>query len=94
VASVQGRLDATLDATFDKTDNAVNQAITQMQFAKVSEKKDVLDAILIVRTADDKKVKIKVLRVGDTISRVQIRVGLFWNGVQSLAILDKIKANL
>lgn len=94
MAWVQGRLDATLDATFDKTDNAVNQAITQLQFAKVSEKKDVLDAILIARSAEDKKVKIKVVRVGDTISRVQIRVGLFWNEVQSLAILDKIKANL
>ena len=94
VAWVQGRLDATLDATFDKTDNAVNQAITQLQFAKVSEKKDVLDAILIARSAEDKKVNIKIVRVGDTISRVQIRVGLFWNEVQSLAILDKIKANL
>ena len=91
---MQGRLDATLDATFDKTDNAVNQAITQLQFAKVSEKKDVLDAILIVRTAEDKKFKIKIVRVGDTISGVWIRVGLFGNEVQSLAILDKIKANL
>ncbi len=53
-----------------------------------------LNAILIARTAEDKKIEIKVSRVGDITSRVQIRVGVFGNEVQSLAILDKIKANL
>jgi len=94
VAWVQGRLDAALDANYDKAEKAVNLAITQMEFAKVSEKKDVLNAILIARTAEDKKIEIKVSRVGDVTSRVQIRVGVFGNEAQSLAILDKIKANL
>jgi ribosomal protein L25 (general stress protein Ctc) len=94
VAWVQGRLDAALDANYDKAEKAVNLAITQMEFAKVSEKKDVLNAIFIARTAEDKKIQIKVSRVGDITSRVQIRVGVFGNEVQSLAILDKIKANL
>src|SRR5271165_7192749 len=63
VAWVQGRLDAALDAKYDEAESAVNLAITQMQFAKVSEKKDVLTAKLIARTAEDKKVEIKVSRV-------------------------------
>jgi hypothetical protein len=61
---VQGRLDAALDANYEKAEKAVNLAITQMEFAKVSEKKDVLNAILIARTAEDEKIEIKVSRGG------------------------------
>lgn len=94
VAWVQGRLDATLDANFDQAEKAANRAVTQLQFVKVNEEKDALTATLIARTAEDKKIEIKVVRVGDTTSRVQISVGVFGDEGQSLAILDKIKANL
>ena len=94
VAWVQGRLDATLDANFDQAEKAANRAVTQLQFVKVNEKKDALTATLIARTAEDKKIEIKVVRAGDTTSRVQISVGVFGDEGQSLAILDKIKANL
>ena len=94
VAWVEGRLDATLDANFGRAERAADRAITQLQFAKVSEDKDALTAKLIARTAEDKRVEIKVIREGDTASKVQIRVGLFGDKAQSLAILDKIKANL
>jgi hypothetical protein len=94
VAWVEGRLDATLDANFDQAEKAANRAVTQLQFVKVNEKKDALTATLIARTAEDKKIEIKVVRVGDTTSRVQISVGVFGDEGQSLAILDKIKANL
>ena len=94
VAWVQGRLDATLDANFDQAEKAANRAVTQLQFVKVNEEKDALTATLIARTAEDKKIEIKVVRVGDTTSRVQISVGVFGDEGQSLAILDRIKANL
>ena len=94
VAWVQGRLDATLDANFDQAEKAANRAVTQLQFVKVNEKKDALTATMIARTAEDKKIEIKVVRAGDTTSRVQISVGVFGDEGQSLAILDKIKANL
>lgn len=94
VAWVEGRLDATLDANFDQAEKAADRAVTQLQFVKVNEEKDALTATLIARTAEDKKIEIKVVRVGDTTSRVQISVGVFGDEGQSLAILDKIKANL
>jgi hypothetical protein len=94
VAWVQGGLDAALDASFDKAEQAANRAITQLGFAKISEKQDALTAILTVRTAEDKKVEIKIVRVGDTTSRAMIRVGLFGDEALSLAILDKIKSGL
>ena len=94
VAWVEGRLDAALDANYDKAEKAVNLAIEQLQFAKVSEHKDALDAVFVARTAEDKRIKIKVSRVGDVTSRVVIEVGTFGDEAKSLAILDKIKANL
>ncbi|MFA5056729.1 MAG: DUF3568 family protein [Opitutaceae bacterium] len=94
VAWVMNRLDATLDTNFEKAATAANLAIKQLEFAKVSEKKDALTATLIARTAEDKKVEIKVLKVSDQSTKVQIRVGVFGDKTVSLAILDKIKANL
>jgi hypothetical protein len=94
VAWVRGELEATLDANYEKAAPAANLAIQQLQFAKISEKKDALTAILIARTAEDKKVEIKVSKIGDQSARVQIRVGFFGDEALSLTIFDKIKSNL
>jgi len=94
VAWVQGRLDATLDANFDRAESAANRAVAQLQFAKISEEKDALTATLTVRTAEDKKVVIKIVRVGAAASQAQIRVGIFGDQTLSLTILEKIRANL
>jgi hypothetical protein len=94
VAYVQGRLDATLNADYEKTVNATDLAIKDLQFAKISEKKDALQAIFIARTAGDRKVEIKVLKVTELSAKVEIRVGVFGDEALSLTVLDKIKANL
>jgi hypothetical protein len=94
VAWVRGELEARLDASYEKAATAANLAIKQLQFAKISEKKDALTAILIARTAEDRKVEIKVLKVGDQSAKVQIRVGVFGDEALSLTILDKIRTNL
>lgn len=94
VAWVRGELEATLDANYEKAATAANLAIKQLQFAEISEKKDALTAILIARTAEDRKVEIKVIKVGDQSAKVQIRVGVFGDEALSLTILDKIKTNL
>ncbi|MDD2763808.1 MAG: DUF3568 family protein [Opitutaceae bacterium] len=94
VAWVRGELNATLDTNFEKAANAADLAIKQLQFAKVSEKKDSLSATIIARTAQDKKVVVKVTKVSDQAAKVQIRVGYFGDETVSLAILDKIKTNL
>jgi hypothetical protein len=94
VAYTMGKLEARLDAPFDKVVPAANRALKQLQFADVSERQDALDAILRARTAEDKKVEVKISRVGPDSSNVKIRVGLIGDEARSLAILDKIKANL
>jgi hypothetical protein len=94
VVWVRGELEAVLDSNYEKAVTAANLAIRQFQFAKISEKKDALTAILIARTAEDRKVEIKVSKTGDQSAKVQIRVGFFGDEALSLTVLDKIKTNL
>jgi len=94
VAYIRGELSSTLDAPYEKVVRASNRGIQQLEFAKISENKDALTAILISRTADDKKIEVKVTKVTDSSTRIQIRVGVFGNEALSLTVLDKIKENL
>jgi hypothetical protein len=94
VAYVRGELDATLSANLVKTESAANAAIEQLKFAKISEKQDALVAIIVARTAEDKKVEIKISSASDTSVKVAIRVGLFGDEALSIRVLERIKANL
>lgn len=94
VAYIRGELQATLSQTLEATDQAANKALTQLQLVKINETKDAFIAILTARTADDKKVEIKLTKVSAESTKVQIRVGVFGDETRSMAILDKIKANL
>lgn len=94
VAYVRGDLDTTLSASYEKTVRAANAALSDLKFAKVSEKKDALQAILIARNAADKKIEIRVGLVAENVSKLKIRVGVFGDEAQSLAILEKVKSNL
>lgn len=94
VAYSRGRLDTILSADLGRTEKAADAAIAQLQFAKISEKSDALESVFIARTAMDTKVRIELSKEGEQVTRVIIRVGIFGNESVSLAILDKIKANL
>lgn len=94
VAWVRGELQATLDSNYESTVRAANRAIEQLQFAKVNDKTDALTATITARTADDKKIQVKVTKVSDQATKVAIRVGTFGDQSVSQAILDKIKAAL
>ena len=77
-----------------RTEQATRDAISQLQFALVSDHSDALNAEFIARTAEDKKVKVELAKVGDGVTHIRIRVGVFGNSETSLAILNKIRANL
>jgi len=94
VAYVRGELETTVGKPFDTVDHATNSALTNLRFMRLSEKKDALLAHYEVRTAEDKKVTIKVSRVTDQLTRVDIRVGLFGNESLSRTIMDRIQAEL
>jgi hypothetical protein len=94
VAYVRGELESSLDANFDRSLRAAQRTIEQLQFAKVSEKKDALVAVLVARNADDKRIEIRVESQGTSRSAVKIRVGIIGDESLSLTILEKIKSNL
>jgi hypothetical protein len=94
VAYVRGELDSPIDAGYESTTRAVDRAFDQLQFAKLGETKDGITDTVTGRTAQDKKVVVIVTRMGDSLSKVQIRIGFFGDEFISRSILDKIKANL
>jgi hypothetical protein len=94
VAYVRGDLETVVSADYEKVVAAAREAVEQLEFNKVSDNKDALKAVLVARTALDKKVEITLQSGGKKITNVKIRVGLIGDQQLSIAILDKIKANL
>ncbi len=94
VAWVRGELRTTVNGNFDKTVAAANKAVRQLEFVKISESKDALLAIIVARNAADKKIQIKIENVGGALTNVKIRVGIIGDEPVSLALLEKIRANL
>lgn len=94
VAYIRGELDASLSYNLDAVDRATNRAAEQLRFAKINEGSDALARVITLRTAEDKKIEVKLTRTTDTLTQVRIRVGVFGNETVSRALLEKIQANL
>ncbi len=94
VAYVRGQLETTVPSSYEATVAATNRAVQQLGWAKVSERKDSLIDRITVRNAADKKIEIRLENLARELTRVRIRVGVFGNESLSMAMLDKIKANL
>lgn len=94
VAYVRGELNATLDKDYNQVVKATAQALKELEFAKVSENKDALQALFVARTALDKKVEIKLGNPGNKLTTIKIRVGIIGDEALSQAILAKIRTAL
>jgi len=87
-------LEVTLPNEYSKVVRATQKAVQQLEFTKVSEQKDALKAVLVSRTGLDKKVEITITNSGNKTTHLSIIVGLIGDKELSVAILDKIKAEL
>ena len=94
VVYVRGELQANVERRFEVVERAANHALTELQFAKIEEKKDALVAIITARTAEDTKINVKVERSTEKITTIRIRAGVIGNEKLSHIILDKIKEGL
>ncbi|HLP26511.1 MAG TPA: DUF3568 family protein, partial [Acidobacteriota bacterium] len=90
---VRGAIETNLDRDLDHVYRAAQDAVADLQFAKVSERKSGLDAQIIARTALDKKIEIKLEKLGSA-TKVMIRVGVMGDQQLSISILDRIKSHL
>ena len=52
------------------------------------------EAVLVARTALDKKVEVALTNSGNKLTDIKIRVGIFGDEQLSLSILEKIKSGL
>ena len=94
VAYVRGDLETTVPTEYIKVVESARRALKDLEFTKVSDNKDALKAVLIARTALDKKVEVTLTNSGKKLTSIKIRVGVFGDEQLSLAILDKIKSGL
>ena len=94
VAYLRGELAATLGGNLDRTNQAVNRAIEELKFVRISENKDALLALNVVRNAADQRIEIRQDVVGEKLTRVRIRVGVFGDERLSRTLLDRIQAKL
>lgn len=90
VAYVRGELDTGISMSLEQAVSATNRALDQLELIRISEKKDAFSAVIIARTAEDKKVEIHLTKQGEELTTVQIRIGVFGNEERSRAILAKI----
>ena len=94
VAYVRGDLETNLNYDYGKVVESARTAIKELEFARVSENKDALKAVLVARTAMDKKVEITITNSGKKLTNIKIRVGLFGDEALSMSILDKVKSGI
>lgn len=94
VAYVRGELSASISRNIDDVDRATNRAAEQLGFARINESSDALARVITLRTAEDKKIEVRLNRTTDHLTSVKIRVGLLGDEAISRALLDKINANL
>ena len=94
VAYARGDLETNLNYDYNKVVDSTRNAIKELEFARVSENKDALKAVMVARTALDKKVEITITNSGKKLTNIKIRVGLFGDESLSLSILDKIRSGI
>lgn len=94
VAYIRGELDTSVSHPIDQVDNATNRAADQLRFVKINEAADALTRVITLRTAEDKKIDIRLNRTTDNLTRIRIRVGMFGDEAISRALLNRITANL
>ena len=89
-----GAYSSSLPANLEKTIKAANAAVTQSAYVKVNEDKQLTTDNIVARDSADKKIEIMLETAGDGVTKVTIRVGSFGDQDLSIAIFNKIKANL
>ncbi len=94
VAYVRGELESSVEADLETTYAAAQRALNKLEFARIDQRKSGIDAQLIHRTALDKRVEIKLKKITDRLTKIEIRVGVVGDQELSLTLLDKIRAEL
>ena len=91
VAFIKGELRSTQEIPYEQTFQGSVEALEELQFAITKQSKDALSATIVARGSNDKKITIQLNKTSETLTKIQIRVGMFGNQQTSQLILEKIK---
>ena len=94
VSSVRGEIKSMINGTLPDVYRATQKAIEDVKFTKQKEAVAAFTGVLICRTADDRRVDIRLTVEGDKIIGVAIRVGAFGDEKIANALIERIKAHL
>jgi len=94
VAYVRGELKATLDAALPQACQAVDGAAAHLQLRSESATEDGLESKRLFRTAQDRRVTVRLERTGDRATAIGIRVGTFGDQSLSQQLLNEIQRRL
>ncbi|MEY3608356.1 MAG: hypothetical protein RLZZ447_1144, partial [Verrucomicrobiota bacterium] len=65
VAYLRGELEATLGGNLERTNQAVGKAVQELKFVRISESKDALLVLTVVRNAADQRIEIRQEVLGE-----------------------------
>lgn len=94
VAYTMGDLEVTFDHAPPVVEAAGKGALEDLGITVISSASTSVDGEVVGRTAQDKKITIKIKALGENSSKSSIRVGTFGDEAVSMSIYEKMKARL
>jgi len=91
---VKGDLKRNYEAPMDKTWDATVKALEALQINVESKQHDALTGVIKGKLADGKSFTVNLKRLGDTLTEVAIRIGIFGDREKAEAIHEKIHSML
>lgn len=86
-----GSLTATRNVTLDRAFIASRLALEDLGVIIVSKERDGLTALLVAKGAEEKEIKIRLKKIFDDVTEINIRIGFLGNELQSRLIFDRIE---
>lgn len=94
MAYIRGELTAKFDKPYANVVKATERALKKLQFTTISVNKDALNAVIIARTATDKRIEIRVTKTDEQSASAHVRVGIFGDEALSRTIIQHIEREL
>lgn len=89
-----GTLVTRVSANTQQSTEAARRALEELKLSGVTATSTSLDGVASATTAQGDKVNVSIEREGEDVSKVSVKVGTWGDEATSLAIIDKMRANL
>jgi len=92
IAYIRGELKSTETMSLNQAWTISEHAVRELGYTVTYREKDAVNAKLVSRDANDKRIEINLSRVSEETTEVKIRVGVFGNENLSRLVLDKMRS--